>query len=70
MLPRPNQQIDTAASTHEETEIEETIDALDKPECFYPWQHEKPVGKTCKAMKKGIKHSVWKLARVARTIQG
>jgi len=43
---------------------------LAAPDAFYPWTHEKPQGRLCKSKKMAVKHSVYKLARVARTIIG
>lgn len=63
-LPKPTIQIEAAE------EPATTPVPLPVPECFYPNTHEKPIGKQCKAMRTKIRHSVYKLAMVARLIQG
>ena len=51
-------------------EVNAAVSEIEAPECFYPWEHVKPEGKTCKSMKKVVKHSVFKLAQVAKEIKG
>jgi len=50
--------------------VVETERPIPAPECFYPNDQVKLVGRQCKAQKSKIRHSVYKLARVARCIQG
>jgi len=43
---------------------------LASPECFFPNNVQKPEAKECKAKRTNIRHSVYKLAMVAKLIQG
>lgn len=53
----------------EEESSVEFVERVAMPECYYP-QYEKVVieGKTCKANNFGIRHSVYKLAAMARVV--
>ena len=44
--------------------------AISIPECFYPNTIEKVENLTCRASKFSIRHSVYKLAIVAKAVQG
>jgi hypothetical protein len=41
---------------------------LTSPECFFPNNVQKPEAKECKAKRTNIRHSVYKLAMVAKLI--
>ena len=43
---------------------------ISAPECFYPDMVEKVENKTCIARKLTIRHSVYKLALMAKVVQG
>lgn len=46
-------------------------EAAHVPQCYYPNETPPlPEGQTCKAQRLRIRHSVYKLAMVAKTIQG
>lgn len=51
--------------------VDDKVEVARHPECFYPAFEKVTIeGPTCKAMNKNIRHSVWKLAVVAKAVKG
>ena len=56
---------------NEENQTVQYVEHAAMPECYYPkFEKVNVEGKTCKANNFKIRHSVWKLATVARAIKG